>query len=146
MEAPALRGPPNFADARERRLTRLSECEAFQILSDAFTGRFDESFAKRPVAVEQRRPCIPVWVGGEAGERFARKRRSRNGHKIREFPAPFDVDSDGASSHRNGDAAAGVAYVELHRSASVILIEAGLSVNVGVEAQRAGRTSQHWSQ
>ena len=145
-EAPAPCGTPSRAHASESRLAFLSEGEALQILRNAFTGRLDESFTEGPVAVEQRRPRAPFRPRSEAGAGLGRERGSRNGHEIRQFPATFDVDSHGASRHRDGDAAAGVAYVELHRSVATIVIKAGLSVYAGPKAQRAGRAPQHRSE
>jgi hypothetical protein len=130
MEAPAPRGPPDCTHSSERRSAPLSEAEAFQILSDAFTSRFDESFSERPVPVEQRRPGSRFRAGSEAGVRLGRKRHSSNGHKIRYFSAPFDVNPDGATRHCDGDAATSVAYAEPQRSLSTItiVIKVGLSV------------------
>ncbi len=146
VKAPASHRAPDCAHASERRSALFSEGETSQILSDAFTGRLYESFAEGPVSVEQLRPGSRSREGNQGGVPLWSKCRCRNGHEIRYCSAPFDVDADGGSRHRDGDAAAGVAYAELHCSASILVIKIRLSVYANREAQCVRRTCHHRSQ
>ena len=127
IKAPSSGRPPAWAYPNERRNGLFSKGETGQILSDAFTRRFYESFAEGPVSVEQRHTGGPIRAGNQRGARLGAKYGSGNGHHIGYSSASLDINADGASGDRDSDAAAGVTYAELQCRALAFAIKVRLS-------------------